>query len=292
MQSLSKAIDTKSLRLEAHHAVSWSVDPRPRPTACNARAARPLDRDAPAAARSRAPSSPPVGKPGRRSRPAAAMRRCRGLARLRSARPAACHPDLERVRAAATRLVAPGCLGWRSDRTRLLAALAGEFVSREPLDRLLDRFGDFASYKSIQYWSVTRQQWQPLVSSAGLLGRAPPNTNLTARDFGPGAVYDYFEQDRLGTTNYLMTVRERSTDRVVVVSRNTTPIRMFLGTLFEPGALEATAILEQHGPDRWGCWQATRAGAGAGMLATIGTESYVNRLTALFGYIAQRPAGR
>src|ERR1700736_4093112 len=41
--------------------------------------------------------------------------------------------------------------GWRSDRPRLLAARAGEFVSREPLDRLLDRFGDFASYKSIQY---------------------------------------------------------------------------------------------------------------------------------------------
>src|SRR5215831_12156855 len=49
--------------------------------------------------------------------------------------------------------------------------------------RLLDRFGDFASYKSIQYWSVTRQQWQPLVAAAGLLGRAPPATNLAAANF-------------------------------------------------------------------------------------------------------------
>ena len=186
----------------------------------------------------------------------------------------------------------PDCLGWRADRTRLLAALAGEFVSSEPLERLLDRFGDFTSYKSIQYWSVTRQQWQPLVNAAGLLGRAPPNDNLTAGDFRPGAVYNYFERDRLGTAHYLMTVRERSEDRVVVTSRNTTPIRTFLGTLFEPGALEATAILERHGPDRWGCWQATRAGAGAGMLATAGSESYVNRLTALFGFIARRPPGR
>src|SRR5438309_3470869 len=68
----------------------------------------------------------------------------------------------------------PDCLGWRPGRTKLMAALAGEFVSVEPLDRLLDRFGDFTSYKSIQYWSVTRQQWQPLVTAAGLLGRAPP----------------------------------------------------------------------------------------------------------------------
>lgn len=186
----------------------------------------------------------------------------------------------------------PDCLGWRSDRPRLLAALAGEFTSSEPLDQLLDRFGDLASYKSIQYWSVTRQQWQPLVVSAGLLGRAPPKTSLTASDFQPGAAYDYFEQDRLGITHYLMTVRERSHDRVVVTSLNTTSIRMFLGTLFEPGALEATVILERHGPDRWGCWQATQAGAGAGMLAIGGSESYVNRLAALFGFIARRPTGR
>src|SRR5690242_12733945 len=145
----------------------------------------------------------------------------------------------------------PDCLGWRSDRTRLLAALAGEFASNETIDLLLDRFGDFARYKSIQYWSVTRQQWQPLVTSAGLLDRAPPNTNLTASDFRPGAAYNYFEEGRLGTTNYLMIVRERGSDRVVLVSRNTTPIRTFLGTLFEPGALETTAILERHGPDRW-----------------------------------------
>jgi len=186
----------------------------------------------------------------------------------------------------------PDCLGWRPERTKLVAALAGEFVSTEPLDRLLDRFGDFSSYKSIQYWSVTRQQWQPLVTAAGLLGRAPPATNLAAADFKPGASYNYFEQGRLGTTNYLMTVRERSGDRVVLISQNTTPITTFLGTLFEPGALEAAMILDRHGPDRWGCWQATRAGVGSGMLATSSPESYVNRLSALFGYIAGRATTR
>ena len=186
----------------------------------------------------------------------------------------------------------PDCLGWRPGRSKLVAALAGEFVSAEPLDRLLDRFGDFASYKSIQYWSVTRQQWQPLVAAAGLLGRAPPATNLAAANFRPGASYNYFEQGRLGTTNYLLTVRERGADRVVLVSENTTPIATFLGTLFEPGALEAAVILDHHGPDRWGCWQATRAGTGAGMLATSSPESYVNRLSALFGYIAGRATTR
>jgi len=186
----------------------------------------------------------------------------------------------------------PDCLGWRPERTKMVAALAGEFTSAEPLDRLLDRFGDFTSYRSIQYWSVTRQQWQPLVTAAGLLGRAPPAANLTAADFRPGASYNYFEQGRLGTTNYLLAVRERSADRVVLVSQNTTPISTFLGTLFEPGALEAAVILDRHGPDRWGCWQATRAGAGAGMLATSSPDSYVNRLSALFGFIAGRPTNR
>jgi hypothetical protein len=185
----------------------------------------------------------------------------------------------------------PSCLGWQAGRTRLVVALAGEFIFTEPIDRLLDRLGDFATYKSILYWSVTRQQWYPLVISAGLLDHVPPKTNLTASDFRPGATYDYFEQDRLGTVHYLMMVLERSDDRVVLVSRNTTSIRTFVGTLFEPGALEETMILERHGPDRWGCWQATRAGAGAGMLAISGSDSYVNRLAALFGYIARRPVG-
>ena len=78
----------------------------------------------------------------------------------------------------------------------------------------------------------------------------------------------------------------------MLVSQNTTPIHTFLGTLFEAGALEAAVILDRHGPDRWACWQATRVGAGASMLATNGTESYVNRLSALFGYIAGRPTKR
>lgn len=186
----------------------------------------------------------------------------------------------------------PDCLGWGAARTRLVVALAGEFTFIGSLDQLLDRFGDFATYKSIQYWSVTRQQWQPLVISAGLVGHEPPKTNLTASDLRPRASYEYFEQDRLGTVHYLMTVLERSEGHVVLVSRNTTAIHTFLGTLFEPGALEATMILERHGPDRWGCWQATRAGAGAGMLAISGPDSYVNRLAALFGYIAQRPVAR
>jgi hypothetical protein len=173
-----------------------------------------------------------------------------------------------------------------------VAALAGEFVSAEALDGLLDRLGDFTSYKSIQYWSVTRQQWQPLVTAAGLLGRAPPATNLTAADFKPGASYNYFERGRLGTTNYLLTVRERSADSVVLISQNTTPVDTFFGTLFEPGALEAAVILARHGPDRWGCWQATRAGGGAGMLATSSPDSYVNRLSALFGYLAGRATTR
>lgn len=87
----------------------------------------------------------------------------------------------------------------------------------------------------------------------------------------------------------VMVVLERSQDRVVLVSRNATSIRTFLGALFEAGALEATMILSVVAPIAGAAGKRTRAGASAGMPAISGSDSYLNRLVALFGYIAQRP---
>jgi hypothetical protein len=109
------------------------------------------------------------------------------------------------------------------------------------------------------------------------------------QDFRLGATYDYFEQDRSGTVHSVMVVLERSQDRVVLVSRNATSIRTFLGALFEAGALEATMILSVVAPIAGAAGKRTRAGASAGMPAISGSDSYLNRLVALFGYIAQRP---
>jgi len=182
----------------------------------------------------------------------------------------------------------PACLGWVGDRTRKATALAAEFTAVGPIDQLLARIGTFSAYRTISYWSASRRAWQKLVTAAGLV---EDGGDLSASSFRAGAKYNYFEEDRAGRSVYRLSVRERSANRAVIVFENTTPIKVFLGTLFEPGALQSTILIERRGPKRWGYYHVLRAGEGASLLAVNGGASYSNRMTALYRYVAGLPSG-
>jgi hypothetical protein len=181
----------------------------------------------------------------------------------------------------------PGCLGWAGDRTRKVTTLAAEFTAGGAIEQLLARVGAFSAYRTISYWSASRNAWQKLVIAAGLEGGG----DLPASAFRAGATYTYFEEDRAGRSMFRLTVRERSADRAVVVLENITPIKIFLGTLFEAGALQSTILIVRRGPDRWGYYHALRAGEGASLLAVNGGASYANRMIALYRYVAGLPSG-
>ena len=189
---------------------------------------------------------------------------------------------------------APDCLHWRPGKTRLVAALAGQFRFAGPSGELAQRLGRISGLKTVRYWSVSHQAWQPLVSEAGLLegpsGGARP-------DIGPaelvaGRSFHYFETDRYGRTVYRLDVLEHSTDRIVVATENVTPIRVGILTAFEAGALQSVVFLERRGAELWGYYQAIRVTEGASVIALGSDASYVNRLAALYHYVAGLPADR
>jgi hypothetical protein len=184
----------------------------------------------------------------------------------------------------------PACLRWTGG-TRLAAALAGEFVSNDGLDGLLIRIGALSRYKSIRYWSGTSQTWQPLVADAGLLGTFGA-TDLAPADFVPGRAHEYFQVDGAARSTYRITVLERGADRIVLASENTCAIRLGFVTLFEPGALQWVVFLERSRPGVWRYFQAIRAGQGANALATNVPAAYLNRLSALYRYVAALPSAR
>jgi hypothetical protein len=184
------------------------------------------------------------------------------------------------------------CLGW-SGRSRLAVALAGEFAMPGGLDTLLRRIGSFSHYGDIRYWSTSRREWQPLVRDAGLLPAAAPSVaqrDLPPERFVAGQTFDYFEVDAAGRSTYRMTVRERGPDRVVLAIENTSPIRLAFVSLFEPRALQTVLFLDHRDGNLWRSFQAIRAADGTSSLALRTTASYVNRLTAFYGYLSGQPA--
>jgi hypothetical protein len=182
------------------------------------------------------------------------------------------------------------CLHWGASRTKLAAALAGEFPFAGSVDDLAARLAHISALKSVRYWSVSHQSWQPLVTDAGALdvpeGKGRPDP--VASELTPGSSFIYFESSH-GRTVYRMTVLERTADRLVVSTENVTPIRIGILSAFDPGAMQSVIFLDKRGPGTWGYYQTIRAAKGASAIALGSNASYVNRLAALYRYTAGIP---
>lgn len=186
---------------------------------------------------------------------------------------------------------AADCLNWTTGRTRLAAALAGQFQFAGSLDELAARLGRISALKSVRYWSVTHKAWQDLVSDAGVLdgpqGKARPD--LGAGELAPGSAFYYFEVSHGGRTVYRMTVQERTPARLVVSTENVTPIHVAFLTAFDPGGMQSVIFLDKRGPGLWSYYQTLRATEGASAIALSSDGSYINRLAALYRHTAGIP---
>jgi hypothetical protein len=186
----------------------------------------------------------------------------------------------------------PACLGW-SGTSQSAAVLAAEFRFAGSTEELLTRFGALASYPSIKYWSTTSKGWYPLVTSAGVVaGPAGASTKASfdATDLMVGKDNYYFETSRQSErTVYRLRVLALTASRAVMASENVSPIRAFGFTLFEPSALQYVTFFDKHGADSWGYYQIVRTGEGTSRLAGGNEASYLNRLAALYRYMAGIP---
>jgi hypothetical protein len=184
------------------------------------------------------------------------------------------------------------CLHWTEGRTRLATALAA-VVHAPSLDELLARYGALSHYKSIRFWSTMHQSWEEFVAQAGFTDG--PNATYTYPDLKPedfvtGKDFYYYELDpRTGRTIHHLAVRQRTADKVELATENLTPIRYSMFTVFEPHALKTATFIERRGPDEWGYYQAIGVGEGSDFIAVHSASPYINRLTALYRYMAGLP---
>ena len=70
---------------------------------------------------------------------------------------------------------------------------------------------------------------------------------------------------------------------------NLTPIKYALFTIFEPHALRSATFIERRGANEWGYYQTIGVGEGSDFIAVRSASPYINRLTALYRYMAGMP---
>jgi len=185
------------------------------------------------------------------------------------------------------------CLGWPSPMpTSLILALAGSFYFAGTSDELVARIGAISTLRTVRYWSVTDKAWRPLVIDASALSRPDPRSRrsdfLTAEMTAGSELYYWENDSRTGKVVHRMAVRERSPKRVVIATQNITPIRLFLVTLFEAGALQGVEFVERVSPGVWGVYLLARADEGS-TLASGHDASFVNRAVAIYRHLARIP---
>lgn len=193
-----------------------------------------------------------------------------------------------------TAWAAAPCLHWGGGKMRMAVALAAT-LNASSLDELLGRFGALSQYKSIRFWSVMYETWDDFVASSGFVNG--PEGQQVVPDHAPadyvaGRDFYYFETSRAGRTIHRMTVRKRSADRIEVATENITPIRFAMATLFEPAALQSVTFFDRRGSSEWGYFQTIGVGLGSSFITVQSTSPYINRLTALYRYLAGIPTDR
>jgi hypothetical protein len=68
-----------------------------------------------------------------------------------------------------------------------------------------------------------------------------------------------------------------------------TAVKYSMFTIFEPHALRSATCIDRRGPNDWGYYQTIGVGQGSDFIAVHSASPYINRLTALYRYMAGLP---
>lgn len=188
----------------------------------------------------------------------------------------------------------PACTGWTAEPTAVLLAAAGRFAMEGDSAVLAERVGSIARLTQIIYWSSSRERWRPLFKEAVALSRPDRSArrgDFSSDDLATGAVlYYWLEEDNptIGVI-YEMRVHERTPDRLVFETVNSTPVKarlLFLRPeVAAPGELRQLYRIERDGAGTWRYYTLIRM-VGAGSLFGTSAANYRNRAEAYFRFLA------
>ena len=166
----------------------------------------------------------------------------------------------------------PDCVSWSSPGFDVLIALAGSFADPGTAQDLLARFGRISRMTAIRYWSVTDQAGRPLVTSATALSGPDPKQrrpDFTPTELTEGSTLFFAQSDNRssGEVVYRLLIRELRPDRLVIATENVTAVRKLILTMFAPGELQSTYLLERRSPGVWTYYSLSRTSPRANPLA-------------------------
>ena len=186
------------------------------------------------------------------------------------------------------------CLDPMRGRMALVIALAVRFDGTLSLEDIATRIGAISATEGLPYWSITDQQWRPLVSESFAID--DPATRRRRPDFTAFEILSgrklYFAQNDTRSTGlnvYRLSATSVASDRLVVEVVNLTPIRFALITLFDPFALRSIHFVDRLETDVWGYYGISAVQADT---AHQQEKSFVNRAGAYSRYLIGEPADR
>lgn len=168
--------------------------------------------------------------------------------------------------------------------------LAARFQFNGTTDQLLAHIGNISTLPGIEYWSVTRQRWRPLITRAFALNSADKTIKrddfkLSEMKSGDSLYLFQKEETPAGEVIYKLdaTVSDNS---ILISTSNTQPISRFGITLFDVGEYQTAYQIERDSEDSWRFYLVTRVGKAPHPLVSGHQASYINRANALYRHIS------
>lgn len=187
---------------------------------------------------------------------------------------------------------APDCAGLRTRDFVLVTSVTARFADAASADALLARIGAVSSMKGMTYWSEKDQRREVLITDAAAVtasGSATRRADFSVAELKAGQAVHYAQHDNRASNEvgYSMRVAQASPTGWTVVLENTTPVKLYLVTLFEPGDIQTVISVEQLAPGQWGYRSLTGIRkVGMGSVESY-RASYSNRAVAMFEHIAK-----
>jgi hypothetical protein len=170
----------------------------------------------------------------------------------------------------------------------MLVAVAGQFRYLGSVDGLLSRFGAISTLRGLQYWSVTDNKWQTLITHATALNGpdlARPRSDFTVSEMRDRPNLYFAETDNRSSQPIIYRMHVAATSTTLVVAlENVTPIKFLMMTVFAPGDVQSVHFLTRTPLGVWSYYGLARTGVSVASFLGLNDASYVNRALALYAH--------
>jgi hypothetical protein len=191
--------------------------------------------------------------------------------------------------------VPPACTGFDKSGFLELVALAGRFGDVHHLDEILSRAAAVSTLKGVQYWSITDQRWQVLVTRAAAIENRESRRerpDFTAADLRSGRDLNFVQEENRVSEEVVFRLHldEIGPGHAVLTVENVSPVTRFFIRVMEPGDLRSIYYLDRADDGTWMFYSLLRVGHGGSILDwLIRPGSYLNRAVALYRHFAGIP---